>query len=75
MTEAEAANLAVLHANPITKLVRKLCIPKRDGGQGLQPNAAVSRALVEAERLAPENRAWRQALVDWRAWRFLPPGA
>jgi hypothetical protein len=72
LTEAEAANLAVLHANPITRLVRKLCIPKRDGGQGLQPNVAVSGALVEAERLAAEGqRGWAQAVVDFKAWRFL----
>jgi hypothetical protein len=59
MIEAEAADLAVLHANPIAKLSTKLCIPKRDGGQGLQPNAAVSRAFVEGARLAAEgNRGW-----------------
>jgi hypothetical protein len=73
VTDAERANLDRLHTNPIWKLAWKLGTPKRDGGGGLGPNDGVTVALAEAERLAGEgNRAWAQALVDWRAWRFEP---
>jgi hypothetical protein len=72
MTEAERANLAVLHSNPIYKLARKLGKPKADGGGGLGPNNSVTVALAEAEKLAADgDRGWAQALADWRAWRFL----
>jgi hypothetical protein len=71
LTEGEAANLDRLHANPIYKLAMKLSTPGKP--RRLQPNEAVTRALAEAERLAADgNRAWAQALVDWRAWRFEP---
>jgi hypothetical protein len=50
-----------------------LLTPKSAGGHGLPTNSAVSVALAEAERLADEgNRAWAQAVADWKAWRFEP---
>jgi hypothetical protein len=68
LTEAEAANLDRLHANPIYRLAMRLSTPGKP--KRLQPNEAVTRALAEAERLADEgNQAWAQAVTDWRAWR------
>ena len=47
--------------------------PKSAGGRGLPVNSAVSVALAEAERLGGEgDKAWAQAVADWRAWRFEP---
>src|SRR5215216_1565826 len=73
MTDAQAANLSRLHANPIYRLAWNLGKPKAEGGRGLGPNNSVTVALAEAERLAADGHtSWAQALADWRAWRFEP---